>query len=106
MPAPYNVIQFYVIFACYIVIYGARRYSFEDHDLLFSGKAYPGGVEDPFVYKDKQGNYHAVFHLLYNTRPADSVCGNGRFLGGHAFSPAGDGRTWTFTGVAYDGNVT
>ena len=39
-------------------------------------------------------------------RPRDDVCGHSNFLGGHAFSPAGDGRNWTFTGVAFDGNVT
>ena len=122
-----------------------NTYAFENHDLLFSEKPYPGGVEDPvrlflslplslgetsfvdnwaqtssliqsycgvmfavekFVYKDKRGNYHAIFHLLYNTRPADDVCANEKFLGGHAFSKKGDGIHWTFTGVAYDGNVS
>ena len=60
------------------------------------------------MYKDRDGNYHAVFHLLYNTRPLDPQCaGRGtKFLGGHAFSPKGDGLNWTFTGVAYDGNVS
>ena len=58
-------------------------------------------------YFDAAENYHAVFHLLFQDgRPADALCGAGKFLGGHAFSPAGDGRNWTFTGVAYDGNVT
>ena len=57
-------------------------------------------------YKDAAGNYHAVFHLLYNRRPSDLPCGQGNFLGGHAFSPAGDGLTWTFTGVAFDGNYS
>eukprot|EP01052_Picozoa_sp_SAG31_P028323 SAG31_NODE_2724_length_5187_cov_2.096895_5_plen_472_part_00 len=100
-------------------------YVFEHDDLLFSGKKYPGGVEDPFMvrssrfliahlshlllgsqYKDAHGNYHALFHLLYNGRKADPDCGAGHFLGGHAYSPAGDGRNWNFTGTAFDGNFS
>jgi hypothetical protein len=83
-------------------------YVFEHDDLLFEGLPYPGGVEDPFLYKDRDGNYHALFHLLYNDRSLDPACvGRGtKLLGGHAFSPAGDGRNWTFTGVAFDGNIS
>ena len=74
--------------------------------LVWFGLVWCVCVSWQFMYIDRDGNYHAVFHLLYNTRPADSLCGTGRFLGGHAFSPAGDGRKWTFTGVAYDGNIS
>jgi len=83
-------------------------YVFEHDDLLFNSQLYPGGVEDPFIYKDVDGNYHALFHLLYSDRGLDPACvGRGtKVLGGHAFSPVGDGRNWTFTGVAFDGNVS
>lgn len=48
-------------------------YVFSTTDLLFSdsaaGLANPGGVEDPFVYFDKNGNLHAVFHNLHPAHP-------------------------------------
>lgn len=67
-------------------------------DLLFTdqGLEYPGGVEDPFMWVDVRGNYHAIFHMLYPKHPYS--------LGGHAFSK--DGMNWTWTGQAFDGNVT
>lgn len=54
------------------------------------------GLEDPFVYMDAAGIFHAVFH---NQIEADdeSLCG------GHAFSE--DGITWTFTGTAWNNEV-
>jgi len=42
--------------------------------------------EDPYIYKDKRGNYHIVYHDM-----------QGSDLGGHAFSQ--DGKKW------YNGNV-
>ena len=67
-------------------------------DVLFgdNGVVNPGGVEDPFLYVDVHGGYHALFHMLYPAHPYSS--------GGHAFSL--DGHNWTWTGQAYDGNVT
>lgn len=67
-------------------------------DLLFGDEnlTYPGGVEDPFLWIDQRGNYHALFHILYGGHPYQS--------GGHAYSS--DGLRWIWTGEAYDGNVT
>lgn len=55
-------------------------YNFEHTDLLFgdNGLPNPGGVEDPFVYFDKSGVYHALFHMLHPAHPYSS--------GGHAYS--------------------
>ena len=51
-----------------------------------------GGTEDPFLYFDCDGNYHAIFN---NQSPSwiISVCG------GHAFSK--DGINWIYTGAAF-----
>lgn len=54
------------------------------------------GVEDPHVYMDAQGIFHAVFH---NQIEKDDE----RLCGGHAFSE--DGLTWTFTGTAWSNVV-
>ena len=56
----------------------------------------PWGVEDPFVYLDRRGALHAVFHSQIE---ADDQ----RLCGGHAFSE--DGREWTFTGTAWSNAV-
>ena len=40
-------------------------------------------VEDPFVWQDKRGNFHALFHKFTDEHP---------FCGGHAYSR--DGFTW------------
>ena len=47
------------------------------------------GVEDPFVYVDSDGVFHAVFH---NQLEDDDE----RLCGGHAFSE--DGVAWMYTG--------
>ena len=55
-------------------------------------------TEDPFVYLDEDGHYHAVFH---HACPKSCVCG------GHAYSL--DGREWHYpyiNGSAYFENVT
>jgi len=54
------------------------------------------GTEDPFLYRDENGYFHAVFH---NMVPCpDYPCPE--VAGGHAYSP--NGRNWTYTGVAFN----
>mmetsp|Transcript_5327 Transcript_5327/g.7850 ORF Transcript_5327/g.7850 Transcript_5327/m.7850 type:complete len:494 (+) Transcript_5327:157-1638(+) len=57
----------------------------------------PAGTEDPFLYLDKEGNVHAIFHHMYgqNTQTQWWLLAEG----GHAFSR--DGVEWTYTGVAW-----
>eukprot|EP01065_Artemidia_motanka_P041135 TRINITY_DN5279_c2_g1_i1.p1 TRINITY_DN5279_c2_g1~~TRINITY_DN5279_c2_g1_i1.p1 ORF type:complete len:514 (+),score=143.63 TRINITY_DN5279_c2_g1_i1:56-1543(+) len=59
------------------------------------------GTEDPFVYIDPRGNYHAVFHHMYGYHTSTQWWLDA--VGGHAFSA--DGITWTYSGVAW-GNAT
>lgn len=47
-----------------------------------------GGVEDPFLYRDTRGNFHALFHGGHQG-------GSYKAAGAHAFSV--DGKQWTFT---------
>jgi len=54
------------------------------------------GLEDPFVYLDRRGVFHAVFHSQIE---GDDE----RLCGGHAFSE--DGITWTFGGTAWSNEV-
>ncbi|CAH1787739.1 unnamed protein product [Owenia fusiformis] len=54
------------------------------------------GTEDPFVYIDKRGNFHAIFHNKYPSNVQESV-------GGHAFSP--DGINWQYGGRAFGNKV-
>ena len=54
------------------------------------------GVEDPFVYRDRRGIFHAVFH---NQIEADDE----RLCGGHSYSE--DGETWVFTGTSWGNRV-
>ena len=54
------------------------------------------GLEDPFVYVDRRGVFHAVFH---NQIEADDE----RLCGGHAYSE--DGLRWTFSGTAWSNEV-
>lgn len=56
-----------------------------------------GGVEDPFVWRDRKGRFHAVFH---NMEPAT---GQPAYCGVHAFSEAGN--SWTAGGWAYGATV-
>jgi len=59
------------------------------------------GTEDPFVYLDDEGNYHAIFHHMYGSGTEDQWWLDA--TGGHAFSR--DGWEWTYSGVCY-GNAT
>ena len=73
-------------------------YTATQTDVLFgdAGLHNPGGVEDPFLWVDETGHFHALFHMLFPAHPYSA--------GGHAFSK--NGLNWTWTGEAYDGNVT
>jgi hypothetical protein len=55
------------------------------------------GVEDPSVYVDRRGVFHAVFH---NQIQKDDE----RLSGGHAFSEDGL-SSWTFTGTSWSNKV-
>jgi len=55
------------------------------------------GLEDPFVYRDGKGIFHAVFH---NQIEADDE----RLCGGHAYSTDGISN-WTFSGTAWSNKV-
>jgi len=50
----------------------------------------PGGLEDMFLWVDKRGHYHAVFHQMYKCETCTA----------HAASE--DGKTWKYTGTAAD----
>ena len=56
---------------------------------LTPGHAY---AEDPFIYRDKRGNWHMLAHSLCDAWP------NCPAVGGHACSE--DGITWTYTSAA------
>ena len=57
----------------------------------------PGpGTEDPFLYLDGNGRFHAIFHNMY---PED----NQENCGGHAYSM--DGKNWVYGGKAFDNHV-
>lgn len=63
------------------------------------GPALPdnGNVEDPFVWIDRRGRFHAVLH---NMEPSTQEVG---YCGVHAFSEAGD--VWTAGGWAFGATV-
>eukprot|EP00911_Craspedida_sp_UC1_P002170 UC1_evm1s1666 len=48
--------------------------------------------EDPFLWVDSRGNWHAVFHTAGNPGPVGTHCGNST-VSSHAFSDDA-GRTW------------
>ena len=54
-------------------------------------------VEDPFIYRDARGGWHALLHNLGNNGGfgCDAVSGKGCDVGGHAFSQ--DGLAWTYS---------
>jgi hypothetical protein len=64
------------------------------HDVV--GAPGSARVEDPFVWRDHRGSYHALFHKFTDENPGS---------GGHAFSR--DGFKWTLTdNAAYGTTVT
>jgi hypothetical protein len=52
------------------------------------------GLEDPHLYQDVRGSFHALFHAF--SLNASAAAGD---YGGHAFSE--DGLNWTWGGLAY-----
>lgn len=61
-------------------------YSYNE-DALFPDVG--GAIEDMHLYRDARGNYHCLFHQMFD-------CDN---CGGHAYSA--DGLHWTWTGTCY-----
>ena len=57
----------------------------------------PSGTEDPFVYRDSDSNFHAVFHHMYGFDTTEHWWLDAS--GGHAFSR--DGKTWIYGGLAW-----
>ena len=55
------------------------------------------GTEDQFLYRDTEGNFHAVFHHMYGTGTKEEWWLDP--TGGHAFSR--NGLDWTYTGVSW-----
>merc|ERR1712110_922912 len=56
----------------------------------------PGAAEDPFLYQDSNGNFHAITHHMVQS---DGCWGPNKTMGGclgHAFSK--DANKWTYTG--------
>ena len=53
-------------------------------------------TEDPFVYLDCNGGYHAIFHNM-------SPNGDSRLCGGHAYSL--DGLNWVYNGMIYNNTI-
>ena len=58
------------------------------------------GAEDPFVWVDCDGHYHALFH---NMSPNVDGIDPQTVCGGHAYSA--DGVHWIYSGVAYTNHV-
>jgi hypothetical protein len=56
-----------------------------------------GNVEDPALWRDDQGRFHAIFHNMEPTTGQTQYCGT------HAFSP--DGLVWTSGGWAFGGGI-
>jgi hypothetical protein len=56
------------------------------------------GLEDPSIWRDARGGYHALFHAFNLTGAAA-----GGDYGGHAFSA--DGLTWTWGGLSFNNSV-
>jgi len=52
------------------------------------------GLEDPHIYRDARGGFHALFHAF--SLNGSAAAGD---FGGHAFSE--DGWSWTWSGLAY-----
>jgi hypothetical protein len=53
------------------------------------------GLEDPYLFRDARGGFHALFHAF--SLNASTAAGD---RGGHAFSE--DGLVWQWGGISYD----
>ena len=60
-------------------------------------------MEDPYLYTDTEGSYHALFHAFTPRTAVTKGEGGLVFPGSHAFSL--DGRAWVYTGAAYSNRV-
>lgn len=58
--------------------------------------------EDPFLWKDKRGNWHALFHRMFDPAGKSPIPSPG-WCGGHAFSA--DGLHWSNISRAYNTSV-
>ncbi len=76
----------------------ASSYTWDNSPMLPLQLPEDVGLEDPHLYRDSKGNFHALFHAFSLN---SSVSGD---FGGHAFSV--DGLTWTWSGLCFDNNVT
>ena len=69
----------------------------QSHDEIISTDLGTAGTEDPFLYMDENGAFHAIFHHMYGEGTEKTwwldTCG------GHAFSR--DGLRWEYSGVAW-----
>jgi len=63
-------------------------------------------VEDPFLYRDSDDYYHAIFHDMQNECRHLGVANGTGSCGGHGFSPDG-GATWHYSSdpLTFDGFV-
>ena len=64
---------------------------------MFTTQELGGAVEDPFVWVNRRGEFHALFHVQHGE------CLN---CGSHAYSATGAQGTWVYTGIAYTANTT
>eukprot|EP01084_Bolivina_argentea_P238247 400262_1 len=70
--------------------------TYKQHSEILFPELVPILTEDPFVYVDCNGYYHAIFHNM-SPNNMQQVCG------GHAFSE--DGMNWIYTGYIYSNVV-
>ena len=69
----------------------------QHHHEVISTDLGTAGTEDPFVYLDGDGHFHAIFHHMYGEGTSTQWWLDTD--GGHAFSH--DGLEWTYSGVAW-----
>eukprot|EP00049_Salpingoeca_infusionum_P011695 m.204046 g.204046 ORF g.204046 m.204046 type:complete len:428 (+) comp15005_c0_seq2:148-1431(+) len=62
---------------------------------LGNAPSHDGTWEDPFLYQDKRGNFHAIFHAYNATTPC-GVC-DSALVSGHMYSQ--DGIAWSKTTI-------
>jgi hypothetical protein len=72
----------------------ASSYAWDTNDILPLHLPEDVGLEDPHLYRDARGAFHALFHAFRLN--ASTAAGD---YGGHAFSP--DGWNWTWSGLAF-----
>ena len=72
----------------------ASSYTWHSAPLLPLALPEDVGLEDPHIYRDARGGFHALFHAF--ALNASTAAGD---FGGHAFSE--DGWSWAWGGLAY-----